>query len=571
MYVDKLTGFANLCRAYGVDVSPAEVAAFVQDFCGLDLDDAALLEEAAVGALARDVGAEVVVRKLFRLYFGRQFVGDARAVPRPLDYGTPAPAEFIQLPEPARTLLREAWEIGLFRRPQRDGSSADARTSRETDEQGRPRDEDGDRTRSGAAQSETEGSSGQEGAVQQAQVQSEDGIGGQEGSGREGLRGHSEQPGRDGRRGGWAVAERLVQKLAEACAQLAGAGQMPAGVPGEVAAMLEPSLARSFAARFSAGLGAALSPGKRDQLRKAVESLAARLLAEGLISPGDAARLASAADEELRLGLVVAGAGLRSALQDAEALSALLDRYRRRRDILPTLVAKLVDALRYMMTKPSPVLEPSDLGRLDVRGTIRASLPYGGIPLEFRYRRKREEHEVVLALDVSGSQRAWAASAVISAHALGRLLPRLRAFTFTADACDVTQRIRRPERFIERLSDFGGFSNYETALAQLERCAGLGRRTILIVVGDCRDAQGRWKKESMGRFTQYIEPKSAGAMKRLVKRCRRVLVLNPEDESRWSSGDSAAYHYRTAGADVFHVESPLHLAETLAKWAGRQA
>jgi len=572
MRVDRLTGFANLCRAYGVDVSPAEVAGFVHDVCRVDLDDAALVEEAAVGALARDVHAEAVVRKLFRLYFGRQVVGDVEAAPKPTEDRFAVRADTAELPEPARTLLRQAWELGLLSRPlggegrdQGDASGGANRHGRHTEQTQRARAQtnDGGAGSEGSADDECNAEEAQSGAGGQAGEQSD---------GREGAQGRGPRAGRDGRGRpgrvfGRGEAESLVQKLAEECAQLVGSGQMSADTPAALAAALDPSLARSFAARFASGLGAGMSPAKKERMQDAVSKLAARLLAEGFMSPDDAARLASFADDELRLGIVVSGAGLRSALHDAEALSALLDRYRKRRDILPVLVAKLVDALRYMMTKPSPVLEPSDLGSLDVRATIQASLPYGGVPLDFRYRRRREEHEIVLALDVSGSQRAWAASTVISAHALGRLLPRLRAFTFTADIHDVTQELRQPQRFIERLSDFGGFSNYETALTQLEGRAGLGRRTVLILVGDCRDAQGQWSKQTQGRFTRYIEPKSAAVMKRLVKRCRQVLVLNPEDESRWSSGDSAAYHYREAGASVLFVESPLHLAEMLAKWA----
>ena len=69
MPVDKLIGFVDLCRSFGVDVSPAESAAFVRDFGDLAHDDRPLLEEAAVGTLARDLESEAVVRRLFGLYF----------------------------------------------------------------------------------------------------------------------------------------------------------------------------------------------------------------------------------------------------------------------------------------------------------------------------------------------------------------------------------------------------------------------------------------------------------------------------------------------------------------------
>jgi hypothetical protein len=196
-------------------------------------------------------------------------------------------------------------------------------------------------------------------------------------------------------------------------------------------------------------------------------------------------------------------------------------------------------------------------------------LAYGGVPLEFRYRKKLRENEVVLLLDTSGSQTAWAASAMLTAFALSRLLPRLKAFAFTSDLVEVTHCLSKPERFIGRLEDYSGFSNYQTALLQLEESGILSRRTTLLLVGDCRDAQGAWEKEREGRYSRYIRPESADVMGRLVKRCHQVLILNPEGEARWGLGDSAAEAYEAAGATVLHVSSPLHLAEQFTRYALR--
>jgi uncharacterized protein with von Willebrand factor type A (vWA) domain len=336
-----------------------------------------------------------------------------------------------------------------------------------------------------------------------------------------------------------------------------------------LAAALLSSLARAFTAQVTGALKENPSPLRQERLRDALESIAGRMLAEGQLSNAEAVKLLTAADEALKLQATLSGAGLRSLLHDADALADLFHRYRHRRDALPTLVTKLSDALRKLLTRPSPVMARSDSGRLDFRATMRESLPYGGVPLEFRFRRRRPENEVVLALDTSGSQRAWAASAVLTAFALNRLLPRLKAYSFTTDLTDVTRTLRRPERFIERLEDFSGFSNYETALLQLENEGVLHRRTTLIVVGDCRDAQGGWQKEREGRYSRYIHPDSASVVERLAKRCRHVVFLNPEGESRWALGDSAAEAYQNAGATVLPVESPLHLAEQLAAFALR--
>lgn len=636
----KLLGFVELCRAFGLEVSPAETVALVSDFGGLDMGDRALMEEAAVAALARDTEAEEVVRRLFRLYFGGERPERAQPVPT-TQPEAPAPprhatarapraaltAEQLEVLLAALEALAEAggaevpelgWGDGGFTPPgqglpdQLFAEAANAVSALLAEDGGRGRDRQGERNGRGVQELERtlrEMARRGKRASLRAEVperaanrghQSEDGDGagagaGEQGGGSQGQDGRGER-GREGegdgssmrgtgRGGGLGVpaagipgtgrgegghgasvaAERAAQRLGDACAALVAAGAVSPEVAGRLAAALQPSLAKAFAARFSAALGDAPPPLRRQRLEEAAQSIAGRLLADGALPANDAVRLLRASDERLRLQTVISGAGLRSLMHDAEALTGLLERYRRNRELLPVLVAKLSAALKRMVTRPSPVLERADSGRLDFRATLRDSAAYGGVPIEFRYKRKRREHEIVLLLDTSGSQRAWAASAVLAAHALCRLLPKLRAYTFTSSIVEVTEYLARPERFIQRLSDFGGASDYLASLEELEREARLGRRTTLLIIGDCRDAQGSWRKESEGRYSRYIEPASAKAMGRLVTRCRRVVVLNPEEESRWCSGDSAAEHYQAAGAEVVHVRSPLHLAEQLAR------
>ncbi|MHA1167286.1 MAG: hypothetical protein ACTSP4_05320 [Candidatus Hodarchaeales archaeon] len=40
-----------------------------------------------------------------------------------------------------------------------------------------------------------------------------------------------------------------------------------------------------------------------------------------------------------------------------------------------------------------------------------------------------------------------------------------------------------------------------------------------------------------------------------------MIILNPEPERAWDTGDSVVHHYRDTGAEVHHVDTIRDLAE----------
>jgi len=168
-----------------------------------------------------------------------------------------------------------------------------------------------------------------------------------------------------------------------------------------------------------------------------------------------------------------------------------------------------------------------------------------------------------LALDTSGSQVWWAVSAMLFACAFEKTARRLRVYSFTSDIEDVTKYVPHPEKFVEHLDDFAGYSNYETSFQKLLSKAPISPRTTLIIVGDCRDYQGSWHHKSPDKYGQRIGPKSAKLVSKMVTRSSKVIVLNPEEKLKWGVGDSAVLDYENAGAIVKYVDSPLDLAEQL--------
>ncbi|WP_431997716.1 vWA domain-containing protein [Streptomyces fungicidicus] len=180
-------------------------------------------------------------------------------------------------------------------------------------------------------------------------------------------------------------------------------------------------------------------------------------------------------------------------------------------------------------------------GSIDLRRTVRGSLSTGGVPMRPVLRRRRPARpELVLLCDVSGSVSGFSDFTMLLVQALHDQFGKVRVFAFVNRVDEVTGLLVRgaadPEglgaRIRERASLTGwhGSSDYGMALGEFgERYAGaVGPRTTVFVLGDAR--------------TNMADPNLA-AVRELVRRARRVHWLNPEQRSRWGTGDSAAPEY----------------------------
>ncbi|CAM5247807.1 VWA domain-containing protein [Streptomyces griseomycini] len=180
-------------------------------------------------------------------------------------------------------------------------------------------------------------------------------------------------------------------------------------------------------------------------------------------------------------------------------------------------------------------------GSIDLRRTLRGSLSTGGVPVRPVLRRRRPARpELVLLCDVSGSVSGFSDFTMLLVQALHDQFSKVRVFAFVnridevtgllvhgaADPEDLSGRIRGEAA----VTGWHGSSDYGTALGEFtERYAdAVGPRTTVFVLGDAR--------------TNTADP-NLPAVRELAGRARRVYWLNPEQRSRWGTGDSAAPAY----------------------------
>ncbi|WP_217168377.1 VWA domain-containing protein [Streptomyces sp. AC512_CC834] len=180
-------------------------------------------------------------------------------------------------------------------------------------------------------------------------------------------------------------------------------------------------------------------------------------------------------------------------------------------------------------------------GSVDLRRTLRGSLSTGGVPMKPVLRRRRPVRpELVLLCDVSGSVAGFSDFTMLLVQALHDQFTKVRVFAFVNRIDEVTgllvQGAADPEGLgarigaEARLTGWHGSSDYGVALGEFAERYGdaVGPRSTVFVLGDAR--------------TNMSDPNLA-ALRQIAGRSRRVYWLNPEQRSRWGTGDSAAPLY----------------------------
>ena len=281
-------------------------------------------------------------------------------------------------------------------------------------------------------------------------------------------------------------------------------------------AMGAPALAAEQAELEAAAAGgsapAPAAQARQARLRRARERLFAEVrgyVAERLQLNG------SASLEQLRDGLMTDTPLARIDRRDFERMRRLVQRLARR------LAARHARRQRR--------------GRLDLRRTLARNAPYGGVPFETCWRRRRiDKPRLIVVCDVSRSVQAHARFLLLLVYGLRELLPELRSFAFTDHLVDISARFDAdpPQLAIERVLDQVGGSgtNYGSMLRDFaaRELPGVDRRSAVIFLGDARNNRAA--------------PETA-VLRSLQQRARRVVWLNPEPRSHWGLGDSEMLRY----------------------------
>jgi uncharacterized protein with von Willebrand factor type A (vWA) domain len=158
----------------------------------------------------------------------------------------------------------------------------------------------------------------------------------------------------------------------------------------------------------------------------------------------------------------------------------------------------------------------------DLRATVRASMRYGGEPVERHWRAPAtKQRPVVFVCDVSGSMEPYARMLVQYMQAWVTARRQVEAFVFGTRLTRVTRELagRDPDAAVTRathtVADWSGGTRIGESLAELNRRYGrrIGRGSVVVLLSD------GWDR---GEPEQLSEE-----MARLARTAHRVVWLNP--------------------------------------------
>ena len=164
-------------------------------------------------------------------------------------------------------------------------------------------------------------------------------------------------------------------------------------------------------------------------------------------------------------------------------------------------------------------------GHPDLRGTVRRSIPSGGVPLRRSWRAPVDRpRRLVLLLDISGSMEPYARGLARFAHAAiaSRRTGRVEVFALGTRLTRVTRELaaRDPEAAlrtaVDAVSDWSGGTRLGTSLREFNDrwgVRGMARGAIVVI---CSDGWDRGDPETV-----------AAEMGRLSRIAHRVVWVNP--------------------------------------------
>ena len=175
-------------------------------------------------------------------------------------------------------------------------------------------------------------------------------------------------------------------------------------------------------------------------------------------------------------------------------------------------------------------------GQLDAKATIRANLKYGGVPFQIKHRDRTVKPKLVVICDISTSMRHCTELMLSLLYELQDQVSKAHAFAFIDHLEYITPDFQgnRANEAIQQVLIRMPPGHYSTDLGHSlqnfddDYLDTIDHRTTLIVVGDGRN--------------NYNDPR-LDIFRKVARRSRRTLWLNPEMPMLWGSGDSDMLDY----------------------------
>ena len=171
---------------------------------------------------------------------------------------------------------------------------------------------------------------------------------------------------------------------------------------------------------------------------------------------------------------------------------------------------------------------------------MRASLSYGGVPVEPRFRHPHpSKPEIMVIADISGSVASFARFTLMFVYAMASQFSKVRSWVFIDGIDEVTRYFAESEDVAEAVHRVNveadvvwvdGHSDYGHAFETFHQRHfwEITPKTSVILLGDARN---------------NYHLSEAWVIEAIQRRARHVYWLNPEPRSYWDTGDSILSEY----------------------------
>jgi len=230
----------------------------------------------------------------------------------------------------------------------------------------------------------------------------------------------------------------------------------------------------------------------------------------------------------------VFGSGATKQFRDEFLADKLLDQVTRRD--MARMKALIEKMAKRLATKHSRRRRVRNIGKLDIRRTLRANAGFDGVPFDVLWKQKIKDRPKIIAIcDVSGSVSQYVRFLLLLLYAFNETIPDLHAYAFSGRLEEVGDRFDDMgfEPAMDRIIKTIGMSStdYGQALSdfKVSYWDKIDRRTTLIVLGDGRSNYGD------GRLDIFKEA---------AARAKQTIWLSPEQKPLWGTGDSLMLRYQ---------------------------
>jgi len=179
-------------------------------------------------------------------------------------------------------------------------------------------------------------------------------------------------------------------------------------------------------------------------------------------------------------------------------------------------------------------------GTLDFRKTVRASLSYGGVPAEPKFKNPHaSKPEIMVVADISGSVASFARFTLQFVYAMASQFSKVRSWVFIDGIDEVTRYFQECDDVMDAVHRV----NTEADVVWVDGHSDYGHAFDVFHDRHYNEVTPKSSVILLGDARNNYHASQAWVVGALQKRAKHVYWLNPEPRGYWDTGDSIISDY----------------------------